>query len=106
MLEFVNCKHCTETGTCSNGENKTRCARCRAHWVQSLPTNKPAQTETGIVCSVCWGKGVTEPTSSKWQNRFTPALAIGFVSLAFILVFVVALFRAEHLDQVLVFAGT
>ena len=106
MLDFVNCKHCAETGTCARGAGGTSCARCRAHWLEHTKQYVPKDVETGLVCSVCWGKGVTEPTSSKWQNRFTPVLASSFVALAFLLIFVVLIFKTEHLEKVLVFAGT
>jgi phage terminase large subunit-like protein len=106
MLQFVSCKHCGETGTCINGTNKMSCARCRSKWMAEDANYHPKDDESGLVCSVCWGKGVTEPTSSKWQNRFTPLLAGSFVLLAFLLVFVAVLFKPEALGQVLVFAGT
>ena len=106
MLEFVTCKHCEETGTCTNGSNGDSCTRCIAYWIQYVQNYKPKEVEKGLVCSVCWGKGVTEPTSSKWQNRFTPILAMVFVLLAFLLVFVFGLFKIPDFDKVLVFAGT
>jgi hypothetical protein len=106
MLDFVTCKHCSETGTCSNGADGRSCARCRAHWISRDEAYKPKDEETGLVCSVCWGKGVTEPTSSKWQNRFTPVLASGFVVLAFFLVILFGALKLPEFDKVLVFAST
>jgi len=106
MLDFVTCKHCGETGTCANGSNRNSCARCRTHWINQQANYQPKDEEMGLVCSVCWGKGVTEPTSSKWQNRFTPILASCFVLLAFILVGVLGWRNSDGFDKVLVFAST
>lgn len=106
MLEFVTCKHCVETGTCTNGHDGGSCTRCIAYWKQYVQDYTPKEDDKGLVCSVCWGKGVTEPTSSKWQNRFTPILAMVFVLLAFLLVFIFGLFKIPDFDKVLVFAGT
>jgi hypothetical protein len=103
MLEFVVCKHCNETGTCKNGRDNSSCARCEAYWAQSLKTYKTREGEP-VLCSVCWGKGVAEPLSSKWENRFTPILATAFVLLAFLAIFVFG--SRDEFEKILVFAST
>lgn len=106
MPEFVTCKHCDETGTCKNRLDGNSCARCRAYWVKEIKNYQPQEIESGLVCSVCWGKGVTEPTSTKWQNRFTPVLASVFVVFAFVLIAVFGFWAVDGFDKVLVFAST
>jgi len=106
MLDFVTCKHCGETGTCTSGSDGNSCARYAAFWINHVPNYQPKESEKGLVCSVCWGKGVTEPTSSKWQNRFTPILASCFVVLAIVMVILFGLLKLEGFDKVLVFAST
>ncbi|HEX8197533.1 MAG TPA: hypothetical protein VF571_15165 [Pyrinomonadaceae bacterium] len=107
MAEFVTCKHCDETGTCKNRLDGSSCARCRAYWVSAIKNYQPQETESGLVCSVCWGKGVTEPTSTKWQNRFTPILASVFVVFAFVLIAGFGIWaEVGSFDKVLVFAST
>lgn len=105
MLEFVICKHCNETGTCRNSKANGGCARCEAYWLKSL---RHYQTKEGepVLCSVCWGKGVAEPLSSKWENRFTPILATAFVLLAFMTIFVFGVWASSQFEKVLVFAST
>ena len=68
---------------------------------------------TGLVCSVCWGKGVAEPSQSKWEYRFPAVLAIIFVALGFgtlLVVFLVPLLKSgadsQQFDKVLVFVST
>jgi hypothetical protein len=108
MPEFVSCKHCGETGTCRNAFEGNSCARCKDYWIKEIKTFKPKDIESGLVCSVCWGKGVTEPTSSKWLNRFTPVLAGGFVLFAFALLFFFGFLNrgSVDFDKILVFAST
>jgi hypothetical protein len=59
---------------------------------------------TGIVCSVCWGKGIAEPSNQKWQYRFPAMLAL--------LIILVALFlliwydRKPEFDRIIVFVST
>lgn len=105
MSEFVACKHCNETGTCRNGADSGSCARCGAYWVSYVKDYKQKEGEP-VLCSVCWGKGVAEPLSAKWENRFTPILAISFVVLAFLVIFVFGLWSINQFDKVLVFAST
>ena len=55
---------------------------------------------------MCWGKGLAELSSSKWNYRYPALLAIVFVFLAFLLLFVFGVLRYEHFDKLLVFVST
>lgn len=101
---LIDCKHCQTTGTCKNGSDaKTSCGRCighwRGHWWSKLGG------EAGLVCSVCYGRGVVEPGPLKWDRRFPFFLSAGLVSLGFILLFSAHL---AHIDpnNALTFVGT
>jgi hypothetical protein len=113
VLELVDCKHCGMSGTCRNGINNESCAKCVSFWQENLKRMPKDANPMGMVCSVCWGKGLTEPSQSKWEYRFPAALAIVFVALGFgtlLTVFLVPLFRpgadTQHFDKVLVFVST
>jgi hypothetical protein len=90
--DFPTCCHCSKSGTCSNGDNDSSCERCIAKWRKEYQrkifgreyfTEQPAYR--GLVCSVCRGKGVTEPTALKWERRFPFSLASGLTILGFLL---------------------
>jgi len=62
MEDLANCQHCKMTGTSANGENGTSCKRCAAEWQTRYPKKFiENQNCTGLVCSVCWGKGFARP---------------------------------------------
>jgi hypothetical protein len=89
MDDLANCQHCTMTGTCSSGDDGTSCNRCVAEWSERYDKRFEAgKAYKGLVCSVCWGKGVAEPSQRKWDYRFPAILAIIFVLFAFLLLFI------------------
>jgi hypothetical protein len=96
MAELVPCKHCNETGTCRNGEDDASCDRCAAF----PKTGK----HTGLVCSVCMGRGLAETASSQWDYRFPGILAILFIAIAFGLLYY--FYDSPHFDRILVFVST
>jgi hypothetical protein len=59
---------------------------------------------TGLVCSVCFGRGLAETASSKWDYRFPGILAILFISVAFGLLYYFS--NSAHFDTILVFIST
>lgn len=63
-------------------------------------------SHVGLVCSVCWGKGLAELSSAKWNYRYPAILAIVFVLLGFLLLFVFAWRDYQHFDKLLVFVST
>lgn len=100
--ELVSCKHCDESGTCNPGD--TSCGVCIARWMQrgQLGQDGPA---IGLICSVCWGKGLVEASAAKWNNRFPFILASGLVLLGFALLFLVGWTGIDK-NQALTFVGT
>jgi hypothetical protein len=59
----------------------------------------------GLVCSVCLGKGIVEPYALKIERRFPFFLAIGLVSLGFLVLFLSKKVGLDP-DKVLPFVGT
>lgn len=111
MPELVECKHCGMSGTCRNGINDQSCARCVSFWHESIRAMPKQADSNGLVCSVCWGKGITELSQSKWEYRFPATLAIVFVTLGFGTLLTVFLLPPsgndhDHFDKVLVFVST
>src|SRR5689334_19821418 len=62
----------------------------------------------GLVCSVCWGRGVTEVASEKWNYRYPAILSGIFVVLAFGTLLISGLNNQfnEYFDKVIVFVST
>jgi len=106
MMDLVDCQHCKKTGTCTNGPDGQSCARCIAFFTGRHEYSADSGKPIGLVCSVCWGKGLAELSSSKWNYRYPALLAIVFVLLAFLLLFVFGLLQYQHFDKLLVFVST
>jgi hypothetical protein len=107
MSELVTCKHCSETGTCRNGQDGTSCDRCSTYWRQQQSQQMPKDERfTGMVCSVCFGRGLAETASSQWDYRFPGLLAVLFIAAAFGLLFYFEVTQSAHFDKVLVFVST
>lgn len=104
-MDLVPCAHCTNTGSCKNATGGTGCARCQAFWASREERLETFLDRTGIVCSVCWGKGVAEPSNQKWQYRFPAMLALLIIVVA---VFLLLWFRGEKeaFDRILIFVST
>ena len=104
MAELVACKHCNESGTCRNGEGDASCDRCAAFWSGRDQQFPKTGKHTGLVCSVCMGRGLAETASSQWDYRFPGILAILFVGVAFGLLYYFN--NSPHFDKILVFVST
>ena len=95
------CKHCRQSGTCTNGLDGESCAVCARRRLFRDYSAKPQ----GLVCSVCHGRGLVEPFSLQLQNRFVPCFAGALVTALFV-VLVVTLKDVNQFDKVIGFAGT
>jgi drug/metabolite transporter (DMT)-like permease len=101
-MDLVPCAHCESKGSC-----KTGCPRCRAFWIQRESGLENVSDWAGIVCSVCWGKGVAEPSNQKWQYRFPAMLALLILVVAvFLLLWFSGKDQKEAFDRILVFVST
>ena len=104
--DLVECPHCQQTGTCTNGQDGQSCQRCVARWNkgQSLPPE--SGKAIGLVCSVCHGKGLAELSSGRWHYRYPALLALVVVLLGFLILFFFGWRHYEHFDKLLVFVST
>ena len=103
-MDLVPCAHCATLGTCRNGQEGAGCSRCQAFWIGRGEKLESFSDRTGIVCSVCWGKGLAEPSNQKWQYRFPAMLALLIIVAA---VFLLFLFDGKkEFDKVIVFVST
>ncbi len=59
---------------------------------------------TGLVCSVCYGRGVNEGSQTKWDYRFPLLLAAVLSACGFITLWVLR--ENVNFDKVLVFVST
>ena len=77
---------------------------CITRWQQrgQLAANGP---NNGLICSVCWGKGLIEAGAAKWNNRFPFILASGLVVFGFGLL-LLAQNVGINTSQALTFVGT
>ena len=100
--ELVPCKHCDESGTCNPG--KPSCGVCIGRW-RVREQLGPGDPTSGLICSVCWGKGLVEASAAKWNNRFPFILASGLVLLGFALLFLIGWTKIDE-HQALTFVGT
>ncbi len=99
--EHMTCAHCEGTGTCKNGQNQTSCAVCRKH--QQL-TSAAIEDASGLVCSVCRGRGILEAMASRLRNRLVPCLAL--IIVCFVLLLVWDTHDKENFGEILAFSGT
>lgn len=106
-MDLVPCAHCRESGTCRNGPNEQGCALCQSTWLEHQGKHYTKDMDqTGIVCSVCWGKGLAEPSNQKWHYRFPAVLAFIIIVAAFSLLFFFANNDKGNFDKIVVFVGT
>jgi hypothetical protein len=103
-MDLVPCAHCSSSGSCASGENQAGCARCQDFWSERGKQFAGLSDRKSIVCSVCWGKGLAEPSNQKWQYRFPAMLALLIVVSA---VFLLCWFANNSaFDKIIVFVGT
>lgn len=107
LLDASRCLHCgngEKLGTCTTGNDGLSCARCKAVWVERDKID-PSVDHKGLVCSVCWGRGIAESSRLKWEYRFPAALALIFVFFTFLLLFFSKRIGIDS-GQAMTFAGT
>jgi len=112
LLERLPCRHCSGQGTCKTGIGGASCAVCVRGDIPFLhrllgrgrPLDFGNVVYTGLVCSVCHGRGTLEPTTFKFHNRMAPVLALIFIIFGGSLL---VKFRGhQSFDAVLTFVGT
>ena len=96
------CKHCDESGTC---RTLTSLVVVSVHAGGGRISFGPEDPTNGLICSVCWGKGLVEASAAKWSNRFPFISSSGLVLLGFACFFLISWTKIDE-HQALTFSGT
>lgn len=99
---FYECKHCSATGTCTNGENQAACRACAK--LNQLPFWRRSG-QVGLVCGCCRGLGKAEPFTDRLNKRMTPVLAVILTFCVLTLILVTSIFNHQHFSETLAFGG-
>ncbi len=100
-FDLYECKHCSLTGTCSNGENNTSCSACvKTH---GLPLYRFFKEKKyfGLRCGSCGGLITTDLYTNRMVDRLKPLLSIGIVGVSAALSLFAGAMDNELLPQVL-----
>jgi len=101
-LNFYECKHCSATGTCTNGENQTACRACAR--LNELPFWRRSG-QVGLVCGCCRGLGKAEPFTDRLNKRMAPVLAVLLTFCVLTLIMVTSIFNHQHFSEILAFGS-
>lgn len=96
------CKHCSGTGTCTNGLDAASCYACAER--NELPRWR-RKNQHGLMCGSCGGIGKAEPMTERINKRVAPLLAI-YLSIALIvLMFFAAFTESPFFSEILAFSS-
>ncbi len=99
---LYDCRHCSGSGTCRNGEKESSCYACAKR--NELPFWR-RRRQQGLLCGSCGGIGQAEPLTERMNKRIAPMLAIILVLLLLFMVFFFALTRNEYFSEILAFSS-
>ena len=94
------CAHCSQSGTCSSGEEGHSCYVCIGE------NELKGKSYVGIVCGVCNGIGLVEPKTERINKRIEPILAIFIIYSLLLGVYISALLNSQYFSEILAFSGT
>ncbi len=95
------CKHCSGTGTCTNGKDFSSCVACAKR--NDLPFWHQTG-QFGLMCGTCGGIGKTEPMTERMNKRTAPTLAIILIS-ALIIIAGAAFSTNQYFSELLAFGS-
>jgi hypothetical protein len=101
-LSLYECRHCSATGTCTNGENQTACRACAK--LNELPFWRRSK-QMGLVCGCCRGLGKAEPMTDRLNKRMAPVLAIILTFGVLTLILLMSIMNHQHFSEVLAFGS-
>lgn len=102
QAKLYECKHCLGTGTCTTGNNQHSCHACVKR--SELPFWQ-RKNQSGIICSVCSGLGVAEPTTDRMNKRIAPLLAIFLIFFLLTLLLIALVTESKHFSELLAFTS-
>jgi hypothetical protein len=96
---LYDCKHCSGTGVCSNGPDKSSCAGC-------IKKNElKGKSYSGLLCGSCGGIGLAEPMTERMNKRTAPFLAIYLSLILLFGVFFAAFTKSPYFSELLAFSS-
>lgn len=96
------CKHCSGTGTCTNGLDGNSCYACAER--NELPFWR-RKNQYGLMCGACGGIGKAEPMTERINKRVAPLLAIYLSISLLVFIFIAALTGSEFFSEILAFSS-
>lgn len=101
-VNLHECKHCSGTGTCTNGLDGNSCYACAER--NELPFWR-RKNQHGLMCGSCGGIGKAEPMTERINKRVAPLLAI-YLSVALIaIMFFAAFTESKFFSEILAFSS-
>lgn len=101
-VNLHECKHCSGTGTCSNGTESTSCNVCAKK--NELPFWRQ-NNQIGLICGSCGGIGKAEPLTERMNKRVAPMLAISLIIGLLTLIFITAILKNPYFSEILAFSS-
>lgn len=99
---LYDCKHCSGTGTCTNGEDSTSCIACaKKHELWFWQQKK----QKGLMCGSCGGIGQAEPLTERMNKRMAPMLAFLLTVGLLVLVFMSSIMKSPYFSEILAFSS-
>ena len=102
-VTYYDCKHCSSTGTWTNGEEVTSCRACAKVYVLSFWRRSG---QVGLVCGCCRGLGKAEPFTDRLNKRVAPVLAVLLCFGVLTLILVTSIFNHQSFSEILAFGST
>jgi hypothetical protein len=99
---LYECKHCSGSGTCTNGRDADACLACARKNELSFWQRK---NQKGLACGCCGGIGRAEPMTERMNNRMAPLLALLLTFFLFVLIFVAVLMTSPYFSEIIAFSG-
>jgi len=102
VSNLYECKHCSGSGTCTNGEDKTSCLACAKK--HELPFWQQ-RGQRGLMCGSCGGIGQAEPLTERMNKRIAPMLAIFLTIFLLVIISGAALLKSQYFSELLAFGS-
>jgi len=100
---LYECKHCSGSGTCTNGRDADACLACARKNELSFWQRK--RNQKGLICGSCGGIGRAEPMTERMNKRMAPLLAILLTFFLFMLILIAVLLRSPYFSEIIAFSG-
>jgi len=101
-VNLHECKHCSGTGTCTNGKESSSCLACaKRNELHFWEYNN----QFGLMCGSCGGIGKAEPMTERMNKRMAPLLALFLTAGILLLIFFAAFTKSLYFSEILAFGS-